>query len=149
MPTRLRGAHLNIANGVREFAIGSASEIAVVDGERTLTYAALNERSSRLGNSLLYSGLRRGDRVAVVLGNRLEYPEVAAGLGKVGMPSVPVNPRLTAPEMTYILGHSGAKAVILDDAHADKAGPAIERLGIEHVYSIGGASRSVKTTSAP
>jgi long-chain acyl-CoA synthetase len=72
MPTRPNGANLNIANGVREFAIASRNEVAVVDGGRTLTYAALNERASRLGNALVGAGLRQGDRVAVVLGNRLE-----------------------------------------------------------------------------
>ena len=140
MPPRRNGAQLNIANGIREFALGSAGMVAVVDGERTLTYAGLNERSSRLGNALLAAGLQPGNRVAVVLGNRLEYPEVAAGLGKVGLPSVPVNPRLTAPEMTFILKHSGASAVILDDALAGQAGPGIDELHIKHVYSIGGTT---------
>jgi acyl-CoA synthetase (AMP-forming)/AMP-acid ligase II len=140
MPTRPHGASLNIANGIREFALGSPSEVAVVDGERSLTYAALDDRASRLGNALLAAGVRRGDRVAVVMGNRLEYPEVAAGLGKVGMPAVPVNPRLTAPEMTYILEHSGAKGVILDDALSGQAGPGIAKLGIVHVYSMNGTT---------
>lgn len=140
MPPRRNGANLNIANGIREFAVGCRQAVAVVDGDRTLNYAALNDRASRLGNALLADGLKPDDRVAIVLGNRLEYPEVAAGLGKVGMPSVPVNPRLTAPEMTFILQHSGAAAVILDDALAGQAGPGIKELGIKHVYSIGGTT---------
>jgi acyl-CoA synthetase (AMP-forming)/AMP-acid ligase II len=140
MPPRRNGADLNIANGIREFAIGTGSAVAVVDGERSLTYGSLNERASRLGNGLLAAGLRTDDRVAVVLGNRLEYPEVAAGLGKVGMPSVPINPRLTAPEMTYILEHSGVSAVILDDALAAQAGPGIDKLGIKHVFSMDGTT---------
>jgi acyl-CoA synthetase (AMP-forming)/AMP-acid ligase II len=140
VPPRRNGANLNIANGIREFAVGSAQSVAVVDGDRTLAYAALNERASRLGNALLADGLKPDDRVAVVLGNRLEYPEIAAGLGKVGMPSVPVNPRLTAPEMTFIMRHSGAAAVILDDALAGQAGPGVEELGIKHVYSMGGTT---------
>jgi acyl-CoA synthetase (AMP-forming)/AMP-acid ligase II len=140
MPPRRNGANLNIANGIRDFAVGSAQAVAVVDGDRTLNYATLNERASRLGNALVADGLRPDDRVAVVLGNRLEYPEVAAGLGKVGMASVPVNPRLTAPEMTFILQHSGASAVILDDALAGQVGPGIEALGLRHVYSMGGTT---------
>lgn len=140
MPPRRNGANLNIANGIREFAVGTASSVAVVDGDRTLNYAALNERASRLGNALLADGLKSDDRVAVILGNRLEYPEVAAGLGKVGMPSVPVNPRLTAPEMTFIMQHSRAAAVVVDDALAAQAGPGIQELGIERVYSIGGTT---------
>src|SRR6266542_782766 len=106
MPTRRHGADLNIANGVREFARATPRSVAVVDQERALTYEALDQRSSRVANALLGAGLTAGDRVAIVLGNRLEYPEVAAGLAKAGLPSVPINPKLTANEMTYILSHS-------------------------------------------
>ena len=41
MPTRRYGAHLNIANGIREFAVATPRDVAVVDGDRSLTYAAL------------------------------------------------------------------------------------------------------------
>ena len=94
MAIQPKGASLNITNGIREFAVSMPSSLAVVDGERSLTYAALNDRSNRFGNALLEAGLSPGDRVGVVLGNRLEYPEVAAGLAKAGLPMVPINPRL-------------------------------------------------------
>src|SRR6266567_2352121 len=99
MPTRRHGAHLNIANGIREFAIATPHG------------------------------------VAIVLGNRLEYPEIAAGLAKAGLPSVPINPRLVAAEMEYILRHSAAKAVILDDALAAAVSPGIASCRIGHVLS--------------
>ena len=86
------GAPLNIAGGIREFAIASPRATAVVDGDRTLTFAALDERASRLGNRLLAGGLAPGERVAVLLGNRLEYPEIAAGIAKSGLVMVPLNP---------------------------------------------------------
>lgn len=65
---------------------------------------------------MLSAGLLPGDLVAILLGNRLEYPEIAAGLAKAGMPMVPINPRLTAPEISYILDHSNSKALIVDPA---------------------------------
>jgi acyl-CoA synthetase (AMP-forming)/AMP-acid ligase II len=130
------GAQLNIANGIREFAISTPNATAVVDGDRRLTYAALDERARRVGNMLLGAGLRPGDRVAVVLGNRLEYAELAAGIGRVGMWMVPVNPRLTAPEVTYIAQHSGARAVIADDALAAICADAAA--GADLTLSIGG-----------
>ena len=119
---RTGGAPLNIANGVCEFARATPGAIAIVDGERTLTYAALDERASRLANALLAAGLRPGERVAVLLGNRLEYCEVAAGLAKAGLPMVPLNPRLTPAEAGYIVSHSNAAALVLDDALAEVAG---------------------------
>jgi len=120
------GAQLNIANGIREFAIASPSATAVVDGDRRLSYGALDERARRFGNALLAAGLTPGDRVAVVLGNRLEYPEIAAGIARVGMQMVPVNPRLTASEVRYIVGHSEARATVADAALAVIVEPAVE-----------------------
>lgn len=116
MPIAPGGAPLSIVAGIREFAHATPDRVAVIDGDRTLTFAALDERASRLANHLLDAGLRPQERVAVLLGNRLEYPEVAAGLAKAGLVMVPLNPRLTPAEATYIVEHSGAKAVVLDRA---------------------------------
>lgn len=121
------GSPLNIANGVREFSRSLRNEVAVVDGPREVTYAELGERSNRVAGALLEAGLTSGDRVSVVLGNRLEYPEVAAGIAKAGMVIVPVNPRLTSDEMDYIVAHSESRAVVSDVALADAIGPVIER----------------------
>ncbi len=110
MPIRTGGAGLSIAGGIREFAIASPGATAVIDGDRSLTFAALDERASRLGQHLLGQGLRPGDRVAVLLGNRLEYPEIAAGIAKAGLVMVPLNPRSTPGESRYILEHAGARA---------------------------------------
>ncbi|GAA3617403.1 long-chain fatty acid--CoA ligase [Nonomuraea rosea] len=109
---------LSIAGGIREVAAASPGVVAVIDGDRRLTYGGLDDRSSRLANVLLAAGLRPGARVAVLLGNRLEYPEVAAGIAKAGLVMVPLNPRQTPAESAYILGHSGAGALVADQAHA-------------------------------
>ena len=131
-----RGADMHIASGLREFAIASPGRVAVVDGERSLTYAALDERSNRLATAILQAGIRPRERVAVLLGNRLEYPEVAAGLAKAAIPMVPLNPRLTPGEAQYILEHSEARALILDGALASIAGDAVHDLGMDVVLSM-------------
>jgi len=138
MTIRRNGAPLNIANGIREFAIATPNATAVVDGDRTLTYAALDERARRVANLLLSHGRSPGDRIAVVLGNRLEYPEIAAGIGRAGMQMVPVNPRLTADEIAYIVGHSEARTTILDDTLSAAVAPAIEQHTQDLVLGIGG-----------
>ncbi|GAA2609299.1 class I adenylate-forming enzyme family protein [Paractinoplanes durhamensis] len=115
---RSGGADLTIAGGIREFGRATPGIVAVRDGDRSLTFAALDERSSRLASALLQQGLATGDRVALLCGNRLEYPEIAAGVAKAGLVLVPVNPRLTAPEVDFILRHSGACVLITDDALA-------------------------------
>ncbi|XVU21222.1 class I adenylate-forming enzyme family protein [Actinoplanes sp. CA-054009] len=131
---RAGGADLTIAGGVREFGRATPAVTAVIDGDRRLTYAALDERSSRVANALLSYGLTTGDRVALLSGNRLEYPEIAAGIAKAGLVLVPVNPRLTAPEAEFILRHSGARVLLADQALA----AAVPDDAVERVVSIGG-----------
>lgn len=134
------GAPMNIANGIREFARATPDATAVIDGNRTLTYAALHDRSSRVANALLDCGLQVGDRVAFICGNRLEFPEVAAGVAKAGMVMVPINPRSTANEAAFIVGHSGARAVIADDAVAETASAAVSAEKMQVQLSIGGTT---------
>ena len=124
------GSDLSIVSGVREFAQSTPDQIAVIDGDRTLTYAQLDERSSRLADHLVARGLTPGSRVAVLLGNRLEYPEIAAGLAKAGLVIVPLNPRLTPAEAHYILEHSGSGSVVYDQALAGVLGESISALGL-------------------
>lgn len=140
MTIRHNGAQLNIANGIREFALARPTSLAVIDGDRSLTYSALDQRSNRLANTLLAAGFAPGDRVGLLSGNRLEYPEVAAGLAKAGLPMVPLNPRSSSQEISFILRHSGATALILDDALAEKAAPAVSELAIGKILSMDGTS---------
>ncbi len=116
---------LNMADGIREFAVSAPHQPAVIDGDRQLTYAQLHARASQVANVLHAAGLERGDRVAILLGNRLEYIELAAGTAAAGLVMVPLNPRLTAPEIGYILGHSGSRALIVDAALAEVAAAAL------------------------
>ncbi len=134
------GAPLSIAAGVREFATASPQATAIVDGDRRQSFAALDERSNRLAQVLLSRGMTPGQPVAVLLGNRLEYCEIAAGLAKAGLPMVPLNPRMPAPEIDYVLGHSGARALVLDDALAGAAGDAATAADLGCVLSLDGTS---------
>lgn len=91
---------------------------AALDGERTFSFAEVWDRSSRLVTLLAASGLAEGERVAVLLGNRGEYFEIAAALGRAGLPMVPLNPRSTSVEVAWLLDHSGARALVVDHALA-------------------------------
>lgn len=116
MAIKKGGAPLNIANGIREFAVASPHVTAIIDGDRSLTYLELYERACRLANALLAAKLEHGVAVGVLMGNRLEYSEVAAGCAIAGFPIVPINPRQTAAENEYVLSHSEAQALIYDSA---------------------------------
>lgn len=132
----VRAPQLTIYDGVVNFARSQPGATAVVDGARTLTYAELDERSDRLARRLL-TGLRPGDRVALLLGNRLEYCEIAAGIAKAGLVMVPLNPRMTAVEAEYVVQHSGARGLVVD---ADLTGIAERFAGaMDEVLTLGPA----------
>src|SRR6185369_5217692 len=76
---------------------------AVVFGARKLTYAALNERACRLANGLAALGVRRGDRVAVLLHNCTPFVEALFASAKLGAVFVPINFRLVSREVGALL----------------------------------------------
>ena len=91
-------------------------KIAARDLERSMTYRQWNARANRLANALLGLGLAKGDRVAVLAYNRVEWAEIYAAAAKAGLVAVPINFRLTGPEAQYILEDSGAAALVVEDA---------------------------------
>ena len=88
------------------------NKLALICGERSLTYAELNARANRVANAFKGLGVVSGDRVALMSYNSLEELEVAAGLSKLGATLVPINYRLREREVAYVLNDSGAKAVV-------------------------------------
>lgn len=96
---------------------------AVVDGPRRLTYAQLNQRVNRLCGALSGLGLKRGDRLGMLAYNCLEFVEVIMATAKLGLVLVPLNWRLTAAELGFILGDSGTRALVFD--------PQLEKLAAE------------------
>src|SRR6185503_14788485 len=90
------------------------------DLDRAMTFAQWNARACRLANALTGLGLVKGDRVAVLAYNRVEWMEIYAALAKVGLVIVPLNFRLIGPEIGYIAEHCGARALIVQDELADR-----------------------------
>lgn len=97
------------------------TRIGARDLERAMTFAAWNARACRLANGLLALGLTKGDRIAVLAYNRVEWAEIYAAVAKVGLVAVPVNFRLTAPEASFICADASVVAVIAEAALADIA----------------------------
>lgn len=81
-------------------------------GERRMTFAELEEATTRAAAALRGQGLRVGDRVAIALPNGVDFVLAFLAAVKAGLVAVPVNLRLAPDEATYILGDSGATKVI-------------------------------------
>ena len=82
---------------------------AVIAGERTLTCAELNRAVNSMAHHLLDRGLQPGDRVAIHSLNSIEMVVLIMGAFRAGLIAVPINPRMKAPEIAYVLEHSGAR----------------------------------------
>src|SRR5210317_492394 len=82
--------------------------------DRRFTFAELNARANRVASGLLEKGIRPGDRVASLLKNGIEFVETYFAVAKIGAVMVPVNWRLVAGEIAFILQDSGARALVYD-----------------------------------
>lgn len=89
------------------------------DGSRRFTFKELNDRSNRLANGLLASGLQKGDRVGLLLMNSVEFMESFFAIAKAGGVVVPLNWRLVADELEFILKDSGVQTLIFDNEFAE------------------------------
>lgn len=89
--------------------------IGARDLERAMTFRQWNQRSCRLANALLGLGLAKGDRVAVLAYNRVEWAEIFAATAKAGLVAVPINFRLVGAEIRYIVENAEASALIVED----------------------------------
>ena len=86
-----------------------------------VTYRELDERSNQLAHLLRGRGLRPGGVVAVCMENNASYHVVQWAARRSGLYFVPINYRLTADEVAYIVNDSGAQALITSEATADLA----------------------------
>jgi len=106
---------LNLGEIVAAHARLSPDKVGARDSRRGITYREWNARACRLANALLDLGLAKGDRVALLAYNRVEWLELYIGLAKAGLVAVPINFRLVTPEIQYIAQHCRAKAIVVQD----------------------------------
>ena len=111
---------LNLGEILRVHAKNYPEKIAVKDWHgRTRTYSELESRTNRLANSLSSMGLRRGDRLAVMLYNCVEFVEVCCACAKIGVVVVTVNWRFVRKEIGYVVNNSDARAMIVGEEFVD------------------------------
>ena len=94
------------------------AKVAVIAGERQMTFAQLDYAVDCMAHHLLDRGLQHGDRVAIHAYNSIEMVVLMLGAFRAGLIAVPVNPRMKAPEIAYVLEHSGAQICFSEPALA-------------------------------
>ena len=91
---------------------------ALVEGARRLTYADLAREAAAVGRGLAELGVAKGDRVLIALKNRLEHALVYWALQGIGGVPTPVNFRLAAQELRYVVEDCGARVALFESATA-------------------------------
>jgi O-succinylbenzoate-CoA ligase len=107
-----------------------------VDTNRRFTFAEWNARANRTANALRDAGVGKGDRVALLQMNSVEYMESFFAIAKIGAVCVPLNWRLTPEELAFILRDSGSGTLIFGAEFADAVRALHGRGGGEQGTSI-------------
>jgi long-chain acyl-CoA synthetase len=110
---------VNVSEYLREAAVRDPDGVALVEnrtGRRQLTWKQFDEAADAVARGLSGRGLRAGQRVAVVMANRIDLPIAYYGILRGGMVAVPINPRSTTGEIDRMLTDSLSKVVLCDEA---------------------------------
>ena len=97
---------VNLGELLHDAAARTPQKPAVICGEQTVSYEALDQSTDALARWLIYPGCTPGDRVTLHWPNSIEMVTLLFGCFKAGLIAVPVNVRLKVPEIAYILAHS-------------------------------------------
>lgn len=123
----------------REFLVDGTDPdaVAVSTPDATRTWSQLELRSRQLANALDAVGIGMGGVWAVLLHNRIEWPEVLMGNARAGSRYVPLNWHLTPSELAELLVDSGASLIVTEPELAETTRTAAEVAGVDRIIVVG------------
>ncbi|MGY3583682.1 4-hydroxybenzoate-CoA ligase [Bradyrhizobium sp. USDA 4341] len=117
---------------------GRGDKVVFDDTVSQITYGELQQQSRRLGNMLRRLGVRREERVAMIMLDTVDFPIVFLGAIRAGVVPVPLNTLLTAEQYAYILGDCRARVLFVSEALLPVVKDIIARMpDLEHVVVSG------------
>ena len=105
----------------REFSLIERSSSAKY--RREMTWREFDRRANRFANLLLTRGVKKGDKVAILMMNCLEWLPVYFGILKAGALAVPMNFRYTGEEIAYCLDLADVDILVFGDEFVDRLAP--------------------------
>ncbi len=139
---------LLLSDGVHASAARWPGKTALRCENLSRTYGELAGRIERVTGAFTGLGLRRGDRIALVAPNCLEYPEIMCGAADAGLVTATINPRSTSAEIAAACDDCGARLLVahpsVADAAANASAPGVERrvvIGEDYESLLRGAPR--------
>jgi acyl-CoA synthetase (AMP-forming)/AMP-acid ligase II len=115
----------NLADIVRTQARKRGAEPALIQDGRRITFSEIDEKASRIAQRLLAEGMARQERIAFLSKNSDDFFAYVFGVAKAGGALAPINFRLAAPEIGYIVGDSEARWIFVGPDFAEAAEKAI------------------------
>jgi acyl-CoA synthetase (AMP-forming)/AMP-acid ligase II len=132
---------VNVGDSLTRAAHRSPEREAVIDGNRRVTYRELDDAVNALANGLIARGYAVGDALALMSGNSLEFLVTYYACAKAGIVVVPISLVWRSDEISYVLGHSRARGVVVEAQLLDSLRPALaEHPDVELVIAPGLAS---------
>jgi len=105
---------LNIGEIINVNAVKYPDKLALKDAKRQLTFKELNERTNKLANGFLKIGIKKGDKIAILSNNSIEFMEIYVAAAKGGFIIAPLNFRLHPDEISFIINNSDSKFLIVE-----------------------------------
>jgi fatty-acyl-CoA synthase len=116
------------------------NRVAVQTGDRSFTYAQLDDRAARLAGVLAATGVGPGDRVAALLANGSEHVEAMFACARLGAILVPLSQRLAAPELEFMTNDSGSTVLIYGEEWAHLVAEFRRGTGLKAAFVVGTGS---------
>ncbi len=114
---------MDLSHWIERHAGFTPGKVAVRSGSTVLSYRAFDRRIRALARGLKHDlGLGRGDRVAFLGPNHVDFLTLLFACARLGLIMVPLNWRLAVPEHAYVLRHSGAEILVVTEHFAEIAG---------------------------
>ena len=137
---------LTVGRSLRLAAERAPQRPAVSCRGETLTHGQLNALGNRVANGLLGTGLRKGDRIGVMLPNSIDYVVVGYAIAKSGLVMVPLNYRFTGTDLSYHLRDAQASALLYASDFAAAAAQAKGELAGLRTFAAGAPREGDEST---
>jgi acyl-CoA synthetase (AMP-forming)/AMP-acid ligase II len=125
---------VNLADSLRRAAALYPGKTALIDPRGEVTYQQLHEDVNRVARGLLATGVRRGDFVALLFRNCIDYFRVYFACARIGAVALPLNPTLRLAELTHIAAEASPVIIVAQGDYGEVGGelcdlvPSLERL---------------------
>src|ERR1700693_2530875 len=127
---------------------GRGAKLAFTDTVSELTYRDLQQQSCRAANMLRRLGVRREERIAMIMLDTVDFPAVFLGAIRAGVVPVPLNTLMTSDQYAYVLADCRARVLFISEALLPVVKDMVGRMAdLDHVIVAGNDARGYKKLS--